>query len=88
MPKKKNSIKSITAKELKDEYLEIELTDTNGEKQTVQSKIYSSGRVKFSMTHPDLEETLNYEGIIENSKLYIYPLIDRAALSKTPIKIS
>lgn len=87
MAKKKNSIKSIVAKEIEDDYLEIELTDAEGERQTVQSKIYSTGRIKFTIKHPVLNETLDYEGIVEDSKLYIYPLIDRASLSSTPIKI-
>jgi hypothetical protein len=87
MPKKKSSIKKITAKELEDDYLQIELTDKDGKTQTVKSKIYSSGKVKFKIKHPDIGEELSYEGIVENSNLYIYPLIDWASLSRNPIKI-
>lgn len=83
MPK----IKKVSATSKEDNYIEIKVEDVKGNVHTVDSKVFSDGRVRFSLVHPELEKKMPYDGIVEGSYLYLYPLIGVGILSDKPIRI-
>lgn len=83
MPK----IKKVSASNKEDGYIEIKVEDKKGNVQKVDSKVFSDGRVRFSLTHPELNKKLPYDGIVEGSYLYLYPLIGVGILTDKPIRI-
>lgn len=88
MPKKKKSIKNVTAKKVDDgTYLEVHIEDSTGKVIEARSKVLAGGRIKFSITHPVLKKKFPYDGLIEGSYLYLYPLIGVGVLTNKPIPI-
>jgi len=85
---KTSKISNISAKRLPNEQLEIEVK-VKGKNTDIKviSKIYSTGRVKFSLHHPDLNKEMSYEGIVEGNKLFLYPIAGTGVLSIDPIII-
>lgn len=85
---KNKKIKKITAKKVDDDaYLQVLIEDNSGKKIEAKSKILAGGRIKFTIRHPVLKKKFPYDGLIEGSYLYLYPLIGVGVLTDKPIPI-
>lgn len=73
------------------------LKDTNEIKLSIKFKekefnftrtLTSANLIKFTLTHPSLEEKIEYHALLENSKLYFYPLFGPGALTDSPVPLN
>lgn len=83
-----SKIKGVTAKWVGDD---VEITiETSGRLRDInltRSPSSATGIIRFSFIHPDYGEKLNYDGIVEGDKLFLYPLAGKGVLSTEPIYI-
>jgi len=84
MAKKKKTELNITASPGTEE----ETLDITINQETITCKVYQSGTVKFSYVHPDIGKSMKYEGIIEGTNLYLYPMVGTGVLTTRPVAIN
>lgn len=83
MPKtKKNTKLKISAERTEEDQLNLTIND-----ETFNCKIFQNGKIKFSFKHPELSEAMQYEGIVEENTLYLYPLYGLGVLTTSPVPI-
>ena len=82
MPKTKKQEITIKAENIDEEHVEVTI---NG--KTFNCRIQQSGKIKFTFKHPEVKKAMEYEGIVENDKLWLYPIVGEGVLADGPIKI-
>lgn len=82
--KKRKTKKKINIQAYKESEDQINL---NIEGEEITCKVYSTGRIKFTFKHPELKKKFKYDGIVEDSTLFLYPIIGDGVLTTEPIKI-
>ncbi len=80
--KKKKTDLKISAELAEEDHLDLTI---NG--KTINCKIYQDGRIKFQYKHPDVKKKMTYEGLVEDDKLWLYPIIGEGVLMTGPVSI-
>lgn len=55
--------------------------------EEIQATVRGNNILRFSYKHPEVEEKMSYQGIVEGDKLWLYPQIGVGVISTTPVKI-
>lgn len=83
-------IKKVTAKRLEGDEILIKIkTSDKSKNKEISAKIsQASNKIRFTITNPEIKERMTYEGIVEDNKLYLYPMYGKGVLTTNqPIRI-
>jgi hypothetical protein len=82
-----NRIEQIKAKYDEDSktiFLTIEESDKTVH---IEATVRATGMFKFSYHHPELDNAESYQGLLDNSKVHIYPFLGKGVISNQPITL-